>query len=152
VWCAARVCLLLQYLLQCRSRGGTREESGTLTQGALVYPGSSRFRSRVWESNPKLLGHGWLVHQDQDNQPIGDPSLEPTVTQGGCVPRCVYDYCSTYYKAVRCAFITVVTAVPIQSYSAAKFFAWGGGCVRVYWGVYFLYFIRFWKLGEFPSI
>jgi hypothetical protein len=30
------VCLLLQYLLQCCSRDGTREETGTLTQGGAV--------------------------------------------------------------------------------------------------------------------
>ena len=37
------VCLLLQYLMQSCSRGGgTREEPGTLIQGAPVFPGSSR--------------------------------------------------------------------------------------------------------------
>ena len=34
--------LLLQDLLQSCARGGTREEPGTLTQGAPVFPGSSR--------------------------------------------------------------------------------------------------------------
>ena len=39
-WCfkGVCVCLLLQDLLQ----SGTREEPGTLTQGAPVFPGSSR--------------------------------------------------------------------------------------------------------------
>ncbi len=43
------VCLLLQDLLQSCSRGGsgTREEPGTLTQGAPDFPGSSRLGSCV---------------------------------------------------------------------------------------------------------
>jgi len=54
------VCLLLQDLLQSCSRGGeeesggTREEPGTLTQGAPVFPGSSRLGIE-----PKTPG--WLV-------------------------------------------------------------------------------------------
>jgi hypothetical protein len=43
---------------------GTREEPGTLTQGALVFPGSSRLGIE-----PKTPG--WLV-QDPTTRPIGD--------------------------------------------------------------------------------
>ncbi len=62
------VCLLLQDLLQSCSRG-TREEPGTLTQGAPVFPGSSRLGIE-----PKTPG--WLV-QDPTTRPIGD--LIPTI-------------------------------------------------------------------------
>ena len=53
------VCLLLQYLLH-----GTLEEPGTLTQGAPVFPGSSRLGIE-----PKTPG--WLV-QDPTTSPL-DP-------------------------------------------------------------------------------
>ena len=45
-------------------RSGTREEPGTLTQGAPVFPGSSRLGNE-----PKTPG--WLV-QDPTTRPIGD--------------------------------------------------------------------------------
>ncbi len=48
---------------------GTREEPGTLTQGAPVFPGSSRLGIE-----PKTPG--WLV-QDPTTRPIGD--LIPTI-------------------------------------------------------------------------
>jgi hypothetical protein len=54
---------------------GTREEPGTLTQGAPVFPGSSRLGSE-----PKTPG--WLV-QDPTTRPIGD--LIPTI--GGSLSR-----------------------------------------------------------------
>jgi len=44
------VCLLLQYLLQSCSRGWTREEPGTFTQGVALFS----LVPLVWESNPKL--------------------------------------------------------------------------------------------------
>jgi hypothetical protein len=60
------VCLLLQYLLQeiKGAPSGTREEPGTLTQGAPVFPGSSRLGIE-----PKTPG--WLV-QDPTTSPSGD--------------------------------------------------------------------------------
>ena len=50
---------------------GTREEPGTFTQGAPVFPGSSRLGIE-----PKTPG--WLV-QDPTTRPIGDliPGLGP---------------------------------------------------------------------------
>jgi hypothetical protein len=56
------VCLLLQDLVQ--SCFGTREEPGTLIQGAPVFPGSSRLGIE-----PKTPG--WLV-QDPTTSPSGD--------------------------------------------------------------------------------
>jgi hypothetical protein len=53
---------------------GTREEHGTLTQGA-VFPGSSRLGIE-----PKTPG--WLV-QDPTTRPIGD--LIPTIGGSGAV-------------------------------------------------------------------
>ena len=52
---------------------GTREEAGTLTQGAPVFPGSSRLGIE-----PKTPG--WLV-QDPTTRPIGD--LIPTIGGSG---------------------------------------------------------------------
>jgi len=49
---------------------GTREEPGTITQGAPVFPGSSRLGIE-----PKTPLAGWLV-QDPTTRPIGD--LIPT--------------------------------------------------------------------------
>jgi hypothetical protein len=60
-------------LLLCHSPGGTREEPGTLTQGAPVFPGSSRLGIE-----PKAPG--WLV-QDPTTRPIGD--LIPTIGGSG---------------------------------------------------------------------
>ena len=62
------VCLLLQ--------DGTREEPGTLTQGAPVFPGSSRLG--IETKTP-----GWLV-QDPTTRPIGD--LIPTIGGSGAHP------------------------------------------------------------------
>ena len=53
--------------------GGTREEPGTLTQGAPVFPGTSRLGIE-----PKTPG--WLV-QDPTTRPIGD--LIPTIGGSG---------------------------------------------------------------------
>ena len=58
------------------SGGGTREEPGTLTQGAPVFPGSSRLGIE-----PKTPG--WLV-QDPTTRPIGD--LIPTIGGSGAHP------------------------------------------------------------------
>jgi hypothetical protein len=55
---------------------GTREEPGTLTQGAPVFPGSSRLGIEV--KTP-----GWLV-QDSTTRPIGD--LIPTIGGSGAHP------------------------------------------------------------------
>jgi hypothetical protein len=62
-------------LRETTSRGlcGTREEPGTLTQGAPVFPGSSRLGIE-----PKTPG--WLV-QDPTTRPIGD--LIPTIGGSG---------------------------------------------------------------------
>ncbi len=57
-------------------RAGTREEPGTLTQGAPVFPGSSRLGIE-----PKTPG--WLV-QDPTTWPIGD--LIPTIRGSGAHP------------------------------------------------------------------
>jgi len=73
------VCLLLQDLLQSCSRGGdgTREEPGTFTQGAPVFPGSSRLGIE-----PKTPG--WQLVQDPTTRPIGD--LIPTIGGSGAHP------------------------------------------------------------------
>jgi hypothetical protein len=55
---------------------GTRDEPGTLTQGASVFPGSSRLGIE-----PKTPG--WLV-QDPTTRPIGD--LIPTIWRSGAHP------------------------------------------------------------------
>ena len=55
---------------------GTREEPGTLRQGATVFPGSSRLGIE-----PKTPG--WLV-QDPTTRPIGD--LIPTIGGSGAHP------------------------------------------------------------------
>ena len=55
---------------------GTREEPGTLTQGAPVFPGSS-FGNRT-QKTP-----GWLV-QDPTTRPTGD--LIPTIGESGAHP------------------------------------------------------------------
>jgi hypothetical protein len=55
---------------------GTREELGTLTQGAPVFPGSSRLGIE-----PKTPG--WLV-QDPTTSPSGD--LIPTIRGSGAHP------------------------------------------------------------------
>ena len=55
--------------------GGTREEPGTLIQGAPVFPGSSRLG--IEHKTP-----GWLV-QDPTTRPIGN--LIPTSILGGRV-------------------------------------------------------------------
>ncbi len=57
-------------------RRGTREEPGTLTQGAPVFPGSSRLGIE-----PKTPG--WLV-QDPTTSPSGD--LIPTIRGSGAHP------------------------------------------------------------------
>jgi hypothetical protein len=59
-----------------RAGHGTREEPGTLTQGAPVFPGSSRLGIE-----PKTPG--WLV-QDPATRPIGD--LIPTIGGSGAHP------------------------------------------------------------------
>jgi len=53
---------------------GTREEPGTLTQGAPVFPGSSRLGIE-----PKTPG--WLV-QDPATRPIGDQCVCVFITAG----------------------------------------------------------------------
>ena len=58
------------------SRAGTRDEPGTLTQGAPVFPGSSRLGNE-----PKTPG--WLV-QDPTTSPSGD--LIPTIRGSGAHP------------------------------------------------------------------
>jgi hypothetical protein len=60
--------------LVCPSRTGTREEPGTLIQGAPVFPGSSRLGISRLGIEPKTPG--WLV-QDPTTRPIGD--LIPTI-------------------------------------------------------------------------
>jgi hypothetical protein len=55
---------------------GTREKPGTFTQGAPVFPGSSRLGIE-----PKTPG--WLV-QDPTTRPIGD--LIPTIGGSGAHP------------------------------------------------------------------
>jgi hypothetical protein len=62
--------------LGCPSRTGTREEPGTLIQGAPVFPGSSRLGIE-----PKTPG--WLV-QDPTTSPSGD--LIPTIRGSGAHP------------------------------------------------------------------
>ncbi len=68
---------------------GTREEPGTLTQGAPVFPGSSRLGIE-----PKTPG--WLV-QDPTTSPSGD--LIPTIRGSGAHPGrgCVFIVCVFYY-------------------------------------------------------
>ena len=68
----------LQAVVECRAleTDGTREEPGTLTQGAPVFPGSSRLGIE-----PKTPG--WLV-QDPTPRPIGD--LIPTIGGSGALP------------------------------------------------------------------
>ena len=56
----------LQAVVECRA--GTREEPGTLTQGAPVFPGSSRLGIE-----PKTPG--WLVQ-------ACDPTLQPPDHRG----------------------------------------------------------------------
>ena len=58
------------------ANAGTREEPGTLTQGAPVFPSSSRLGIE-----PKTPG--WLV-QDPTTRPIGD--LIPTIGGSGAHP------------------------------------------------------------------
>jgi len=57
-------------------RPGTREEPGTLTQGASVFPGSSRLG--IEPKTPR-----WLV-QDPTTRQIGD--LIPTIGGSGAHP------------------------------------------------------------------
>ncbi len=127
------VCLLLQYLLQRCSRGrrdsgghvlratksrdlcgGTREEPGTLTQGAPVFPGSSRL-----EIEPKTPG--WLT-QDRTTRPWRSgvfglhSSLDFTLSPPGCDSVCVF------ISAVQVSRCVLITAVPFTN-----LFAWGGG-------------------------
>jgi hypothetical protein len=61
------------YKAVCGGGSGTREEPGTLTLGAPVFPGSSRLGIE-----PKTPG--WLV-QDPTTRPIGD--LIPTIRGSG---------------------------------------------------------------------
>jgi hypothetical protein len=69
---------------------GTREEPGTLTQGAPVFPGSSHLG--MWESNPKLQGVCvWLLLQDLvqscvrgEGGDIGGHVLRETLSRGLC--------------------------------------------------------------------
>ena len=56
---------------------GTREEPGTLTQGAPVFPGSSRLG--IEPKTPR-----WLVH-DPTTRPIGTREEPGTLTQGAAV-------------------------------------------------------------------
>jgi len=56
---------------------GTREEPGTFTQGAPVFPGSSRLGIE-----PKTPG--WQLVQDPTTRPIGD--LIPTIGGSGAHP------------------------------------------------------------------
>jgi len=83
----AQVCvLLLQDLLQSCARG-TREEPGTLTQGAPVFSGSSRLELNRTQ-NSRMAG------ARPHHQPIGD--LEPTqggVSRLGIEPNVVCDSC-----------------------------------------------------------
>jgi hypothetical protein len=60
-----------------RAEDGTREEPGTLIQGAPVFPGSSRLGIK-----PKTPGC-WLV-QDPTTSPSGD--LIPTIRGSGAHP------------------------------------------------------------------
>jgi len=69
--------LLLQDLLQ--SCSGTREEPGTLTQGAPVFPGSSRLG--IEPTTP-----GWLV---QDPSTSYDMCPPPHMTYDMCPPPVV---------------------------------------------------------------
>jgi hypothetical protein len=75
-------------VLQETTSCGTREEPGTLTQGAPVFyfPGSSRLGIE-----PKTPG--WLV---QDFEVVKVKTKPPSRVRRVCVY-----YCSTYYKAVR---------------------------------------------------
>jgi hypothetical protein len=100
------VCLLLQDLVQSCVRGeggdieghvlretGTREEPGTLIQGAPVFPGSSRLGIE-----PKTPG--WLV-QDPTTSPSGD--LIPTIRGSRAHPgrgRCVWKRGSVHPKSL----------------------------------------------------
>ena len=73
----------------CRTYyNGTREEPGTLTQGAPVFPGSSRLGIE-----PKTPG--WLV-QDPTTRPIGD--LIPTM--GGSGAQLQGGWCKTVTRAI----------------------------------------------------
>jgi hypothetical protein len=67
---------MLGELLRDTLLGGTREEPGTLIQGAPVFPGSSRLGIE-----PKTAG--WLV-QDPTTSPSGD--LIPTIRGSGAHP------------------------------------------------------------------
>jgi hypothetical protein len=95
--------------LVCPSRTGTREEPGILSQGAPVFPGSSRLGIE-----PKTPG--WLV-QDPTTRPIGDLIPLATIGGSGSPPRaglcveCLVGKC-----------VCFITAGPIT-----KLFAWGGG-------------------------
>jgi len=53
---------------------GTREEPSTLTQGATVFPGSSRLG--IEPKTPR-----WLV-KDPTTRPIGDQLVQPRRTTG----------------------------------------------------------------------
>ncbi len=78
---------------------GTREEPGTFTQGAPVFPGSSRLGIE-----PKTPG--WLV-QDPTTRPIGD--LIPTIGGSGAHPFSSTHGCIQYSVTVAgqtCVFIT----------------------------------------------
>ncbi len=79
-WTAGRlklpVCVFITAGPFTKLCAGTREEPGTLTQGAPVFPGSSRLGIE-----PKTPG--WLV-QDSTTRPIGD--LIPTIGGSGAHP------------------------------------------------------------------
>ena len=66
-------------ILEGRSGTGTREEPGTLTQGAPVFPGSSRLGIE-----PKTPG--WLV-QDPTTSPSGDLIPTALVVREDSKPR-----------------------------------------------------------------
>ena len=55
---------------------GTREDPGTLTQGGALFS----LVPLVWESNPKLQGGWWVLHQ----RLTGD--LIPTIRGSGAHP------------------------------------------------------------------
>ena len=108
------------------SRGlcsGTREEPGTLTQGAPVFPGSSRLGIE-----PKTPG--WLV-QDPTTRPIGD--LIPTIGGSGAHPWRGKNTGENERCVCLCVFITV--------------FVW----LRVYYCCYKAVRGGEWRLGSFSQ-
>ena len=100
--------------LVCPSRTGTREEPGTLIQGAPVFPGSSRLGISRLGIEPKTPG--WLV-QDPTTRPIGD--LIPTIGGSGAHPwRGVCQQRSQHKSKVR--KVSRVAPPPLTSSSSSS--------------------------------